>query len=167
MKKSLLTAALIAATLAPVAAQAQDHRGNNERDRREWRQDRREDRRDWRQDRRADRREWRQDRREDRREWRQDRRADRREDWQRWRDSHRDVYRRGTWRAPFAYRNFSIGMTVPRSYWAPSYYVNNWGTYRLPAPGSRWYRYVRHYDDLLLINTRNGRVVRVYRNFYW
>jgi len=26
---------------------------------------------------------------------------------------------------------------------------------------------VRHYDDVLLIDTRSGRVVRVYRDFFW
>ena len=60
MKRFLLTGALLAATLAPVAAQAQDHRWND-RDRREWRQDRRDDWRAWRQTHRNDyrRRSWR------------------------------------------------------------------------------------------------------------
>lgn len=109
------------------------------------------------------------DRDRDHREWndrRDDRRDDRREDWQRWRDSNRDAYRRGNWRAPFRYRSFEIGVVMPRSYWHSRYYVNNWSAFRLPPPG-RNLRYVRHYDDLLLINIRNGRVVRVYRNFYW
>ncbi len=146
MNKILLTGALIAATLAPVAASAQEHRGNNHR---EWRDDRRDARHDA------------------RRDIRQDRREDRREDWQRWRESHRDTYRRGTWRAPFAYRSFSIGMQAPRSYWGSRYYVNNWSAYRLPAPAYRHYRYVRHYDDVLLVDTRSGRVIRVYNHFYW
>lgn len=157
MKKTLLASALIAATLAPVAAEAQN------RDRQEQRQDRRDDRREWRQDNRDDKREWRQDNREDRREWRQDNR----EDWQRYRDSNRDHYRRGNWRAPFRYRSFDVGVTVPRSYWGSRYYVDNYSYYRLPRPAYNYYRYVRHYDDLLLINTRNGRVIRVFRNFYW
>jgi Ni/Co efflux regulator RcnB len=128
MNRILLTGALIAATLAPAAAQAQD---------RHW-----DDRgRGW--------------------------HHDNRDDWQRWRESHRDYYRRGEWRAPFPYRRFGIGMVVPRGYWGPRYYVDNWSYYRLPAPAYGYYRYVRHYDDMLLINTRNGRVVRVYHNFYW
>lgn len=162
MKKGLLTAALIAATLSPVAAEAQNY-GDRARDRQETRQDRRDDRQESRQDRRDDRREWRQDNRADRREARQDNR----EDWQRWRDSHRNNYRRGNWRAPFRYRSFNVGVVAPRSYWGPRYYVDNWSHYRLPRPAYRNYRYVRHYDDLLLINVRNGRVIRVYRDFYW
>lgn len=106
----------------------------------------------------------------DRREWRDNRhdsRHDRREGWQRWRDDNRQHYRRGNWRAPFAYRSFRNGAIMPRTYWAPRYYLGNWNSYRLPAPGSRHYRYVRHYDDVLLVDTRNGRVIRAYRNFFW
>lgn len=162
MKKTLLIGALVAATLAPVAAEAQSYQDRAEA-RQERREDRRDDRREWRQDNREDRREWRQDNRDDRREWRQDNR----EDWQRWRDSHRGDYRRGRWNAPFRYRSFSVGVIAPRSYWGPRYYINDYGRYRLPRPAYGYYRYVRHYDDLLLINIRNGRVVRVYRDFYW
>ena len=125
MNKALFAGALIAATLAPVAAQAQDRN----HDRREWREDRR-------------------DARHDRREWR---------------EHHR---RNDRWNAPFRYRSFSVGVIAPRAYWAPNYYVNDWGRDRLPRPGYGYYRYVRHYGDLLLINTRNGRVIRVYRNYY-
>jgi Ni/Co efflux regulator RcnB len=146
MKKSLLIGALIAATVAPAAAQAQ--RWDNDRDRREWRDDRR-------------------DVRQDRRDWRQDRRHDQREDWQRWRDSNRNDFRRGNWRAPFRYRSFATGAVMPRNYWGSRYYVNNWNAYRLPNPGGRHLRYVRHYDDVLLVDIRNGRVMRVFRNFYW
>lgn len=126
----------MAATLAPVAAQAQDH--HRDRNHREWREERRDDRRDWRQDRRHDRRDWRQDRRHDRRDW----------------------------RAPFAYRSFGVGAVVPRAYWGQNYYYNNWRGSRLAAPHRAYYRYVRHYGDLLLINTRNGRVISVYRNYF-
>jgi len=58
-------------------------------------------------------------------------------------------------------------VVVPRTYWGSRYYVSNWSNYRLPQPARSYYRYVRHYDDLLLINTRNGRVIQVYRGFYW
>jgi Ni/Co efflux regulator RcnB len=147
MKKTILAGALAAAAFAPMAAQAQDwhDRGDRGHDRREWRDDRRQDRRD------------------DRRDWRQDRR----EDWQAWREGHRDQYRGGSWNAPFRYRTFGVGVIAPRSYWAPQYYLNDWGSYRLPRPAYGFQRYVRHFNDVLLIDTRSGRVIRVYRNFYW
>ena len=94
-------------------------------------------------------------------------RETRRDDWRSWRETHRQDFRRGAWRAPFQYRRFETGVVVPRSYWGSRYYVNNWSAYRLPRPAYSHYRYVRHYDDLLLVNTRNGRVVQVYRDFYW
>ncbi len=139
MKNIWLTGALVAAMLTPVAAQARDH--HEHRHHREWRHDRHDAHRDW--------------------------RRDSHEDWRRWRNSHRNYYRRGAWHAPFAYRSFRIGAIMPRGYWAPGYYVSDWGRYRLPPPRYRFYRYVRHYDDVLLIDIRNGRVVRVYRNFFW
>ncbi|WNO54281.1 RcnB family protein [Stakelama saccharophila] len=40
------------------------------------------------------------------------------------------------------------------------------GRYRLDYPG-RWRRWVRHYDDVLLVDVRTGRVLRVYRDFFW
>src|SRR3546814_8098087 len=51
------------------------------------------------------------------------------------------------------------------NYYSPSYrpaWDRRWG---VPRAG-RKLTYVRHYNDLLLINERNGRVVRVYRNHF-
>ena len=39
------------------------------------------------------------------------------------------------------------------------------GSRRVPQAG-RNLTYVRHYDDLLLDNTRNGKVIRVYRDHF-
>jgi Ni/Co efflux regulator RcnB len=44
--------------------------------------------------------------------------------------------------------------------------VNEPGRYRLP-PARGAQRWVRHYDDVLLVDTRRGRVIDVVRNFYW
>ncbi|MEO6093485.1 MAG: RcnB family protein [Novosphingobium sp.] len=135
MNKKLLAGALMAATLSPVAAQAQDH--HHDRGHREWRDERRDDRRDWRQDHRG------------------------------WRHDRRDMRHNGHhWRAPFAYRSFGVGVVAPRAYWGQNYYYNDWRAHRLQRPQRAYYRYVRHYGDLLLINTRNGRVVSVQRNYF-
>ena len=146
MRKLILTA-LMAATVFPVAAQAQSYR-DVQRDRRELR----EDRRDLRDDRR--------DLREDRnRRWGND-------DWRSWRNSNRGVYSRGNWRAPFRYNAFRAGVRIAPSYYGSSYWINDPWRYRLPAAGygQRW---VRHYDDLLLVDTRRGIVIRVINNFSW
>ena len=83
MRKLILTA-LVAATVMPIAAEAQD-RGDLRRDRREIR----DDPRDLREDRR--------DARDDRnRRWSDN-------DWRDWRNRNRGDFSRGNWRAPFRY----------------------------------------------------------------
>lgn len=146
MRKLILTA-LVAATVMPVAAEAQS-RGDLRRDRREIRDDRRE-------------------LREDRRDFRNDR--NRRwgdNDWRDWRNRNRGVYARGNWRAPFRYNAFRVGVRIAPTYYGSSYWVNDPSQYRLP-PAGYGQRWVRHYDDLLLVDTRRGIVLRVINNFYW
>lgn len=82
------------------------------------------------------------------------------------RDWRRDT-RYQNYRAPFRYQQFSVGTTLRPNYYAPNYrpaWDSRWG---VPRAG-RNMTYVRHYNDLLLVNTRNGKVIRVYRNhFRW
>jgi Ni/Co efflux regulator RcnB len=144
--RKLLIAALAATTLIPAgAASAQTYR--------EVRQDQREVRRDVA---RGDYREARRDRQELREDWR---------DYQR---AHRNEYRRNAWVGPrgYRYRPVAVGTVLNRLLYGDRYYVSDWNRYRLPNPG-RFQRYVRYGDDVLLVNVRNGRVIRVYNNFYW
>lgn len=172
--RTFMLAGLIAATVMPVAAQAQ-------RIDRDERQELRRDRQDIRQERRdldraramGDRREIREERRElqgARREFREDRRDARRDygrnDWRGYRQSNRALYRGGNWRSDYRYRTFAPGVRIGAGYFAPRYYVNDYGRYRLPRPGYNQ-RWVRHYNDVLLIDVRRGRVIDVLRNFYW
>lgn len=153
MKTKFLIAAAVAATLSPMAAQAQTRELN--RDRADIREEQRELRQAKRYGDRGDIREERRDVREAKREYREDRRD--------WRD---DRHRAARFDAPFRYRSFNNGVRISAGYYAPRYYVNNYGAYRLPAP-HRNQRYVRHYNDLLLVNVRSGHVVRVHRNYFW
>lgn len=152
----LITAAAVAATLSPMAVQAQTR--ELERDRREVREERRDVKEAKRYGSRSDVREERRDLREARREYR--------EDWRDYRNRNRDAFRANRFSAPFRYRTFSDGGVINSSYYAPRYRVSNYSNYRLPQPG-RYQTYVRHYNDVLLVNTRTGRVVRAYRGFYW
>lgn len=153
MKTKFLTAGLIAAMMVPAAAQAQN---------REIREDRRDVREEQRELRNAQRYGDRSDIREERRELREAR--------QDLRDSKRD-WRRDTryqnYRAPFRYQQFRVGATIRPNYYAPAYrpsWDSRWG---VPRAG-RNLTYVRHYNDLLLVNEHNGRVIKVYRNhFRW
>ena len=183
MRKLILTA-LIAATafpvIAPTVANAQSN-GEIRRDRRDVRQEQRQlndayrrgDRSDIRNERR-DVRDARQELREDvgdrRNDWRDNRRDDRRNwgrnDWRGYRDQNRNIYARGNWNAPFRYNVFRSGVRIAPTYYGSRYFINDPWRYRLPNPGFNQ-RWVRHYNDVLLVDTRRGFVIDVIRNFYW
>ncbi|MGS1018382.1 RcnB family protein [Allosphingosinicella humi] len=147
----------------------QERYGNDRRDdRRDWRNDRRDDRRDWRHDRRDDRRDWRSDRR-DHRDWNRNWRNDRRYDWQRYRYSNRYLFRPGRYYAPYrgySYSRFSIGLFLQPGFYASNYWISDPWQYRLPPayPGTRW---VRYYDDVLLVDLYTGEVIDVIYDFFW
>jgi hypothetical protein len=63
--------------------------------------------------------------------------------WRKYREQNRNYFRPGRYHAPYRDQQ-----------------------YRLPAAyGS--YRWVRYYDDVLLVDVRNGHVVDVIRDFFW
>ena len=167
--RKLIVSLMMAATIAPAVAAAQSP-GELRRDR----QDIREQRRDlYEAQRRGDRRdvrEARQDLREARRDYREDLRdRDRRwarDDWRGYRNQNRALYARGQWRAPFRYNQWRPGARIAPSYYAQRYWINDPWRYRLPParPNTRW---VRHYNDVLLVDYRRGTVLDVIRNFYW
>lgn len=142
------------------------NRGGNDRDRADndrWRHNDRRDN-DWRNDRRpnyrdGDHRSW------DRQSWRRDNRYD----WRRYRDRNRSVYRIGRYYAPYhgySYRRLSIGFTLGSMFYGNRYWINDpWG-YRLPEVYGP-YRWVRYYDDVLLVNVYTGQVVDVIYDFFW
>nr|WP_166175024.1 RcnB family protein [Altererythrobacter segetis] len=157
--RKLLLVALAATALAPSIAGAQTA-GEVRRDQREVRHDQREVNRDLA---RGDYQEAREDARETRRDQRETTR-----DWRDYRQTHRGVYHRPAYVAPrgYRYRQVAVGTTLNRAFWGSRYRIGNYNTYRLPYPG-RNRMYVRHGHDVLLINARNGRVIRVYNRFFW
>jgi Ni/Co efflux regulator RcnB len=170
--RTLLMTALMAAVAMPALAVSQpasaQSRWEVERSRQELRREQR-DLRDARRfgDRRDIQRE-RRDVREARRDLRQDRRDYRwgRDDWRGYRQGNRALYSRGNWRAPFAYQRFAPGARIAPGFYGQRYWVADPWRYRLP-PAGRHQRWVRHYDDVVLIDHRRGRVVDVIRGFYW
>lgn len=173
MKKKLILTALIAAVAMPVMAApsaAAQSRGELRRDRQDIREEQRELRRAQRHGTRRDVREERRDVRDARREYREDLNDRNRrwgnDDWRGWRDRNRGIYARGSWRAPFRYQGFRAGVRIAPHYYGSRYYISDPWRYRLPPVG-RWQRWVRHYDDMLLVDTRRGVVIRVIRNFFW
>ena len=127
--------------------------------RREW-----QDRGEWRDDRDGRRdRDWR--RNWDRVTWR----SDRRYDWQSWRYRNRSLFRLSPYYSPYRnhrYSRFSIGLFLEPLFYSQRYWLDDPFQYRLPyaPPGTRW---VRYYNDVILVDTWSGEVVDVIYNFFW
>lgn len=101
--------------------------------------------------------------------WTNNWRNDNRYNWRSYREQNRNYYRPGRYYSPYRDRNYSrisIGFSLGSGYYGSRYWINDPWQYRLPAAyGS--YRWVRYYDDVLLVDLRNGRVVDVIRDFFW
>lgn len=102
------------------------------------------------------------------RRWSSHWRNDRRYDWRRHRDRHRSTFRFGHYWDPYGYnyRRFSIGFNIRPNYYRSSYWLNDPWMYRLP-PAYGPYRWVRYWDDALLVNVYTGQVVDVVYDFFW
>lgn len=97
-------------------------------------------------------------------------RNDRRYDWHSWRNSHRDTYRVGRYRPPYGhgwgYRRWGIGVSIDPVFFAQDYWIDNPDYYRLP-PAYGSYRWVRYYNDALLVDVYSGVVVDEIPDFFW
>jgi hypothetical protein len=101
--------------------------------------------------------------------WANNWRNDRRYDWRNHRQSNSSYYRPGRYYSPYrghSYSRISIGFSLGSGYYGSRYWINDPWEYRLPAAYGT-YRWVRYYDDVLLVDIRNGRVVDVIRDFFW
>ena len=89
-------------------------------------------------------------------------------DWQNHRRHHRSLFHLGFYYDPFGwgYQRYSIGWRLWPSYYSSSFWLNDPWMYRLPyaPPGTRW---IRYYDDALLVDTWSGQVVDVIYDFFW
>jgi Ni/Co efflux regulator RcnB len=101
--------------------------------------------------------------------WNNNWRGDRRYNWRDHRQSNRHAYRPGRYHGPShgrGYSRFSIGVNIGSPYYSSNYWINDPWSYRLPSVYGP-YRWVRYYDDVLLVDIRSGRVVDVEHNFFW
>lgn len=101
--------------------------------------------------------------------WNRDWRRDSRYDWQRYRNSNRNIYRVGRYYAPYrdySYRRLNAGFYLDSLFFGSRYWINDPWYYRLP-PADGPFRWVRYYDDALLVDTYTGEVVDVIYNFFW
>jgi hypothetical protein len=101
--------------------------------------------------------------------WNRNWRNDNRYDWQRYRNAHRSIYRGGRYYSPYRnhhYSRFSVGFFLQPLFYSSSYWLSDPWSYRLPPayPGTRW---VRYYDDVLLVDMYSGEVIDVIYDFFW
>ena len=121
---------------------------------------------------------WRDDNRRDgyrdgyrdaRRDWNRDWRRDNRYNWYSYRTKHRNHYRLGSYYAPYrhySYRRLSIGFYLDSLFFSSRYWIADPWAYRLP-PAHGPYRWVRYYDDVLLVDIYSGEVIDVIHDFFW
>ena len=103
-------------------------------------------------------------------DWNRGWRQDQRYNWQGYRDSHRDAYRLGRYRPPsgygWGYRRYGIGSALDRGFFSQDYWIGNPGYYRLP-PAYGPYRWVRYYNDALLVNVYSGQIADAIPDFFY
>jgi hypothetical protein len=85
------------------------------------------------------------------------------------RQANRFLFAPGPYFSPFAghfYRPVGIGFALDPLFFQPRFFLNDPWAFRLPPPGDR-FRWVRYYDDVLLVDIFSGEVVDVIENFFW
>ena len=94
-------------------------------------------------------------------------RNDNRYNWQGWRNSHRDLFR-GHYYAPrgYHYRSVYAGFFLQPLFYGSSYWLADPYEYRLP-PVEWPLRWVRYYNDAVLVDTTSGEVVDSIPNFFF
>lgn len=110
------------------------------------------------------------DRDHDRGRWNNGWRGNNRYDWRGYRSYNRDVFRLPRYYAPYGwgygYQRYSIGVRLNSLLFSQSYWIDDPAYYRLPdAYGP--YRWVRYYNDALLVDIYSGEVVDVVYDIFW
>lgn len=96
-------------------------------------------------------------------------RDNRRYNWIGHRQANRFLFAPGPYFAPFAghfYRPVGIGFFLDPLFFQPRFFLNDPWAFRLPPPGAR-FRWVRYYDDVLLVDVFTGEVVDAIEGFFW
>jgi len=107
---------------------------------------------------------------ENRGSWQRNWRNQPRYDWQGWRSNNRGLFHAPRYYPPrgygYGYRIFSPGFRLDPFFYGQSYWLIDPWEYRLP-PAYGPYRWVRYYNDVLLVDITRGIVVDVIRDFFW
>ena len=68
--------------------------------------------------------------------------------------------------AASGYRRFGIGVQLSSLLFAQDYWIDDPWSYRLPDPYGP-YRWVRYYNDALLVDVETGEVVDAIHDLFW
>ena len=102
--------------------------------------------------------------------WNRGWRNDRRYDWNSYRNYNRGLFSLPRYYAPYGwnrgYQRFGIGITLNSLLFGQNYWIDDPYQYRLP-PAYPPYRWVRYYNDALLIDERSGYVVDSIYDFFY
>jgi hypothetical protein len=100
------------------------------------------------------------------RNWRQDNRYD----WNQRRQYNRNAYHLPRYYAPpgwdYGYRRFNIGFTLSTILFNQNYWIDDVDNYGLPEAYGP-YRWVRYYNDALLVDVDSGEVVDTVYDIFW
>ncbi|MEO6151941.1 MAG: RcnB family protein [Croceibacterium sp.] len=105
----------------------------------------------------------------DTRQWDRSWRNNNQYDWQRYRTTNRNVFNLGRYYSPYqnySYRRFGVGTILQHLFYGNNYWIDDPWRYRLPDVYGP-YRWVRYYDDALLVDVYSGQVVDVIYDFFW
>jgi Nickel/cobalt transporter regulator len=96
-------------------------------------------------------------------------RRDYRYDWRDWRNRHRSTFSLGYYASPwrdYSYSRLSIGVVIGAPFYSERYWIADPWSYRLPEAWGP-YRWVRYYDDALLVDIYSGEVVDVVYDIFY
>ncbi len=100
--------------------------------------------------------------------WDQRWHSDNRYDWRGYRAGHRDQFEGRGYYAPggHGYRRYERGYRIAPAFYDQRYWILDPYAYRLP-PADGPYRWVRYFNDVLLIDLRSGLVVDEVPGFFY
>lgn len=112
---------------------------------------------------------WRNNGSRDNRNWDRGWRSNDRYNWSSYRSSNRNIFSGGRYYSPYrgySYRRLGIGFSLNSLFYGSQYWINDPYYYRLPEAYGP-YRWVRYYDDVLLVDTYTGEVVDAIYDFFY
>jgi Ni/Co efflux regulator RcnB len=87
--------------------------------------------------------------------------------WLELRETNVELFRKPAYEAPRGLRHPRVtsGDELAPAFYDKSFWIEDFATYRLP-PLADDQQYIRYGNDVVRVNVRSGRVIRVYKDFF-